>query len=100
MTELKVGAHVPPTDPLAEAEARKADIVQIFVSNPQSWKKPLPRPDAETLRDSQIDFYVHAPYLINLASPNNRVYYATWRLFSPILAIPGSGWSGWGCSGY
>ncbi len=73
MIDPKIGAHVPPADPLAEAEDRGAEIVQIFVSNPQSWKKPVPRADAESLRDSEIDFYVHAPYLLNLASPNNRV---------------------------
>ncbi|MCZ6518496.1 MAG: deoxyribonuclease IV, partial [Actinobacteria bacterium] len=43
-----VGAHTPSVDPLAEAEARGADLVQIFLSNPQSWKKPVPRDDAET----------------------------------------------------
>jgi len=36
MTDLKIGAHVPVEDPLGEAEARGADVVQIFVSNPQS----------------------------------------------------------------
>lgn len=85
MTELKIGAHVPATDPLAEAEDRKADVVQIFVSNPQSWKKPAPRPDAEALRDSQIDFYVHAPYLINLASPNNRVRIPSRKILAQVV---------------
>lgn len=73
MVDLKIGAHVPAADPLAEAEARSANVVQIFISNPQSWKKPVPRSDAETLRNSGIDIYVHAAYLLNLASPNNRV---------------------------
>jgi deoxyribonuclease-4 len=90
MTELEIGAHVPATDPLAEAEARKADIVQIFVSNPQSWKKPVPRPDAETLRDSEIDFYVHAPYLINLASPNNRVRIPSRKILAQVVEAAAS----------
>ncbi len=68
-----VGAHTPSVDPLAEAEARRADLVQIFLSNPQSWKKPVPRDDAETLRNSPIPVYVHAPYLINVCADNNRV---------------------------
>ena len=68
-----VGAHVPSDRPLAEAEQRKADLVQIFLSNPQSWKKPLPRDDGDELRASQIPIYVHAPYLINLCADNNRV---------------------------
>jgi len=68
-----VGAHTPSGDPLAEAEVRGADLVQIFLSNPQSWKKPLPRDDAAALRNSPILVYVHAPYLINVCADNNRV---------------------------
>jgi deoxyribonuclease-4 len=68
-----LGAHVPSADPLAEATARRADLVQVFLSNPQSWKAPIPREDAEELRTSGVPVYVHAPYLINVASPNNRV---------------------------
>lgn len=68
-----IGSHVSPQDPLGEAEARDADAVQIFMSNPQQWKAPLSRTDTEELIASPIEFYVHAPYLLNLASPNNRV---------------------------
>lgn len=68
-----VGAHVPSVDPLAEAAARDADLVQIFLSNPQSWRKPAPRPDAAALKASEIPVYVHAPYLINVCADNNRV---------------------------
>lgn len=48
-------------------------MVQFFLGNPQSWKKPAPREDAETLRASAVPLYVHAPYLINVASANNKV---------------------------
>ncbi len=40
-----IGSHVSPQDPLGEAEARQADAVQIFMSNPQQWKAPIPRED-------------------------------------------------------
>ncbi|REK21119.1 MAG: deoxyribonuclease IV [Actinobacteria bacterium] len=70
---MMVGAHVPGGDPLGEAEARDADLVQIFLSNPQSWKKPSPRPDATELRESELPIYVHSPYLINVCADNNRV---------------------------
>jgi deoxyribonuclease-4 len=70
---IPVGAHVPSIHPLAEAAERKADVIQMFLSNPQSWKKPNPRPDAEDLRKSPIPIYVHAPYLINVCADNNRV---------------------------
>ncbi|MGA7098435.1 MAG: deoxyribonuclease IV [Acidimicrobiia bacterium] len=68
-----VGAHVPSLHPLDEAEERGADLVQIFLSNPQSWKKPVTRPDAESLRTASIPIYVHSPYLINVCADNNRV---------------------------
>ncbi len=70
---MKVGAHVPNEAPLAEAEKRDADLVQIFLSNPQSWKKPAPRLDAAELAASPLPIYVHAPYLVNVCADNNRV---------------------------
>ena len=68
-----IGAHVPDNDPLEEAASVDAECIQLFVGPPQSWKKPPPRPDAEVLKASKLPVYVHAPYLINVASPNNRV---------------------------
>lgn len=70
---MRIGAHVPNADPLAAAEARGADCVQLFLSNPQGWRKPAPREDAERLRSAELPIYVHAPYLVNVASPNNKV---------------------------
>ncbi|MEE9299471.1 MAG: deoxyribonuclease IV [Acidimicrobiia bacterium] len=70
---MRIGAHVSNGSPLEEAAARGADLAQVFLSNPQSWKKPLPRDDADELRDSEIPIYVHAPYLVNVGSPNNRI---------------------------
>lgn len=70
---MLVGAHVDPVDPLAAASERGADIVQVFLSNPQSWKKPPPREDAAVLKASAVGIYVHAPYLVNVVSGNNRV---------------------------
>lgn len=70
---IQVGAHTPSEQPLLEAEERDADLVQIFLSNPQSWKKPAPRRDAEELRMATIPIVVHAPYLINVCADNNRV---------------------------
>jgi deoxyribonuclease IV len=70
---MLIGSHVGREDPLAAAAAEGADVVQIFLGDPQSWKKPKPRDDAARLRGSPIPIYVHAPYLINVASANNRV---------------------------
>lgn len=68
-----VGAHVPGADPLKEAAVRNADLVQIFLSDPQSWKKPAPRADAADLAASDLPIYIHSPYLINVCADNNRV---------------------------
>ncbi len=70
---ILLGAHTPSADPIAEAIDRRADVVQVFLSNPQSWKKPSARPDAAELRASPVPIYVHAPYLINPVADNNRV---------------------------
>ncbi|MCW3844639.1 deoxyribonuclease IV [Micromonospora yasonensis] len=70
---MRIGAHVDPTDPLAEAAARDAETVQFFLSDPQGWKAPKPREDAERLRAADVDLYVHAPYVINVATLNNRI---------------------------
>jgi deoxyribonuclease-4 len=75
-----VGAHVAPQRPLKEADAIGADCVQIFLSDPQGWKKPPPRKDAEELRDSAVPLYVHAPYLINVCSPRNNVRYGSRKI--------------------
>jgi deoxyribonuclease-4 len=75
-----VGAHVAPSRPLKTAEAIGADCVQIFLSDPQSWKKPPPRKDAAELRSSKLPVYVHAPYLINVCSPRNNVRYGSRKI--------------------
>ncbi len=49
-------------------------MVQFFLTDPQGWHKSLPvRADAATLRDSEIGIYVHASYVINVATLNNRI---------------------------
>jgi deoxyribonuclease-4 len=70
---MLIGAHTNPKDPIAEAAERNADVVQIFASNPQSYKKPVPREDAAELIASGLPIYVHAPYIMNPVSPNNRI---------------------------
>ena len=70
---MLIGAHVRMDDPLTAAETTGADVVQLFLSDPQSWKKPPPREDADTLRSWDVPVYVHSPYVVNLAAGNNRV---------------------------
>jgi len=78
-----IGVHVGPglTDgneldgggPLARAAEMDADGVQIFLTDPQSYKSPKPRPDADALLQSDVMVVVHAPYMLNVASTNNRI---------------------------
>ncbi|MFJ8685935.1 deoxyribonuclease IV [Micromonospora wenchangensis] len=70
---MRIGAHVDQADPLAEAATRAAEAVQFFLSDPQGWKAPKPREDADRLRAAEVDVYVHAPYVINVATRNNRI---------------------------
>ena len=75
---IAIGAHVDQTDPIAEAKARNAPHVQFFLGDPQSYKGPVFRYDggADALKaDAEaagVGLYVHAPYLINVATTNNR----------------------------
>ena len=70
---ISLGAHIHGGDPIGEAEAREAELVQFFLGDPQSWKKAPPRDDAAQLKASPIPVYVHSPYLVNVVSPNNRI---------------------------
>ncbi|MEV0400655.1 deoxyribonuclease IV [Actinoallomurus sp. NPDC050550] len=70
---LRIGAHVDRTDPLAAAAAKKAEAAQFFLGDPQGWKAPVLPDGYEAIRDSDLDVYVHAPYVVNVASPNNRI---------------------------
>lgn len=70
---MRIGAHVDSADPLAEAAAREAEAVQFFLADPQGWTAPKPHPDTEALRAAEIDVYIHAPYVINVATLNNRI---------------------------
>ncbi len=76
---LVIGAHVDQTDPIAEAQARGTTAVQFFLGNPQGYKGPAfayaggaegLRADAEA---AGVALYVHAPYLVNVATTNNRI---------------------------
>src|SRR4028119_1898748 len=70
---LVIGAHVDSTDPLAAAARVDAAAVQFFLADPQGWKAPKEHPHAEALRATDLTVYVHAPYVINVATTNNRI---------------------------
>jgi deoxyribonuclease-4 len=70
---MRIGAHVDPVDPISEATARNAEVVQFFLADPQGWKAPEPRVDAADLLAADVEIYIHAPYVINVATLNNRI---------------------------
>ncbi len=68
-----VGAHVDSADPLAHAAAIGAEAVQFFLGDPQGWKAPPPHPHEAEIKATALGVYIHAPYLINVASTNNKI---------------------------
>ena len=79
MASLHIGAHVDQVDPIQAALDRGADLSQFFLGDPQGYKGPEFAYDggADALRaaaeEHGIDLYVHAPYIINVATTNNRI---------------------------
>ncbi|MBL1076204.1 deoxyribonuclease IV [Nocardia sp. 2] len=71
---MRIGAHVRTDgDPIGFGEKLGADVIQLFVVDPQSWDKPKPHPLAAEIKASPIDVVVHSSYQINVASTNNRL---------------------------
>lgn len=87
--QLRVGAHVGLEDPLAAAAERGAECVQFFLADPQGWQIPAERPDQAALAAAAMPLYVHAPYGINLASPNNRIRIPSRKLLADACAAAG-----------
>ena len=79
MADLRIGAHVDQADPVGAALDRGASLTQFFLGDPQGYKGPKFEYDggAEALRaaaeEHDVDLYVHAPYIINVATTNNRI---------------------------
>ncbi|MGA8980640.1 MAG: deoxyribonuclease IV [Pedococcus sp.] len=86
-----IGAHVDSADPVTAARERGAGLSQFFLGNPQSYKGPEfeHAGGAEGLRaDAQaagVDLYVHAPYLINVATTNNRIRIPSRKLLQKFI---------------
>ncbi|MGH3165293.1 MAG: deoxyribonuclease IV [Trebonia sp.] len=80
---VRVGGHFHSDHPLDtvflnHVVASGAQAAQFFLGDPQGWKGPvIPGGDAAALEDAyakaDVDLYIHAPYVINVASTNNRI---------------------------
>jgi deoxyribonuclease-4 len=75
-----IGAHAPVAGGLGTASLRyaaavRAEAIQIFVTNPRAWAASAGnREQTRTLRDhvsaTGLPVFIHAPYLINVGSPD------------------------------
>jgi deoxyribonuclease IV len=88
-----VGCTVEDKDPLGAAAERGAAAVQIQLGDPQSWSKPVvnfPGGAAvlkQAAQEAGVRLYVHAPYVINVASANNRLRIPSRKLLQQTLDL-------------
>jgi deoxyribonuclease IV len=76
---VRIGAHVPTRGGLLSAIRAAgdcgADAIQVFISNPRAWAAPrISAKEADAFREAWAQsglgpMFVHAPYVVNLASP-------------------------------
>ena len=91
----RIGAHFHVDHPLDEAIAHGADAAQFFLGDPQGWKGPvIPGGDPAAVKDAfaaaGIDVYIHAPYVINVATSNNRIRIPSRKLLDSHLKAAAS----------
>lgn len=76
---MRIGSHVDQLNPVADAQERGAEVIQIFLGDPQKWTKPSVAFDGgatalkASLAAANVQLFVHSPYIINVASTNNRI---------------------------
>ena len=92
---MRIGGHFHSDDPLAEAVACDARAAQFFLGDPQGWKGPvIPGGDPAAVRDAyaaaDVDVYIHAPYVINVATTNNRIRIPSRKLLDQQLKAAAS----------
>ncbi len=91
---VRIGVHIDGEDPLSQAVARGADAVQFFLGDPQGWKGPVIPGEAAEVRAAfeaaGVDVYIHAPYVINVATTNNRIRIPSRKLLAQQLEAAAS----------
>lgn len=87
---MNIGAHISSAKALEENAYVKGNTFQIFISSPQMWRSPKPREDVDLLQDFKGPIYVHAPYLINVATPNNKVRHPSRKLLKDTCKVAAS----------
>src|SRR6201986_556321 len=92
---MRIGGHFHSDHPLDAAIACGARVAQFFLGDPQGWKGPVvPGGDPGALRDAyaaaDVDVYIHAPYVINGATTNNRIRIPSRKLLDQQLKAAAS----------
>ncbi|MCL2582311.1 MAG: deoxyribonuclease IV [Streptosporangiales bacterium] len=91
---VRVGGHFHGENPLDDAVAAKARTAQFFLGDPQGWKGPVIPGDPEEIKaayaEADVDVYIHAPYVINVASTNNRIRIPSRKLLDSHLKAAAS----------
>jgi deoxyribonuclease-4 len=88
---MLLGVHVSTEGGISQACSRAhklgCNTMQIFSRNPQRWREDFLQPkEIEEFKQRREKFkigplFIHIPYLINLASPNPRLYAASIEAF-------------------
>ena len=92
---IRIGGHFHSDHPLDDAVGCGAKVAQFFLGDPQGWKGPvIPGGDPGALRDAyaqaDVDIFIHAPYVINVASTNNRIRIPSRKLLDQQLKAAAS----------
>ncbi len=92
-----LGAHLPMADGMVRAVDRIAEVgggaLQIFTDNPTSWRRRAEPPAEQAafrarLADRSIGpVAIHAPYLVNLAGPEEELYARSVELLASEVAV-------------
>lgn len=90
---MRIGAHLDQTNPIIDAVAQDMNAVQFFLGDPQGWKGPkvTHAGGAEALAaeaaEHDVDIYIHAPYVLNVATTNNRIRIPSRKLLQQTVTM-------------
>ena len=95
--ERRIGAHLPlglgMVKAVDRAHAIGADAIQVFADNPTSWRRRIRSPRELPAFQSRLaelgirPVAIHAPYLINLAGPDDDFYRRSVALLASELRV-------------
>ncbi len=92
-----LGAHLPMADGMVRAVDRIADVggsaLQVFTDNPTSWRRRAEPPVEQPAFRARLaergvgPVAIHAPYLVNLAGPEEELYERSVELLASELTV-------------